>query len=87
MFNSPARIIVRVKRPPVVSWSGHIDCTGSEVIYVYTTEKILTVGVKLYLDDKLKVIYTNSFFVYENVQYTINNGIITNTTPCNFYNI
>lgn len=77
--------------PPVVyyTWKGYKDCANKNKITVFTAEGtiLLAVGALLYTDKLLQVAYSDLYFVYNGIRYTIEQGEITNLVMCSIYDI
>ena len=73
--------------PIPIKWQGQTTCHGNVPITVYTPEgsSLLSIGTKLYFDRELKTPYSNPYFVYSNVRYTVVSGTITLVEQCNLY--
>jgi hypothetical protein len=77
--------------PPVVyyTWKGYTECSHTNKITVFTSQEtiLLAVGSNLYLDKKLNIVYSEPYFVFNGIRYTIEGGLITNLVMCSIYDI
>ena len=74
---------------PYFPWKGFVDCAHTAEVTIYTprTTLLLAVGTILYANDRLTAVYSNPFFVFNGIRYTIETGEITNLILCSIYDI
>jgi hypothetical protein len=71
------------------AWKGHTDCSNIIKITAFTAEEdiLLIIGTHLFKEKELVNLYTDPYFVYNGIRYTIQSGIITNLILCNIYDL